>query len=179
MGSGTHKPDLSALSITQLADLTGAAEKTVIKRLRAAGVDPIRENGRTLFFAPPVALPVILMAGNGLNPAAEKARKDRADADLKELELAKRKRELLEADEVVAGWSALVLTWKERIRGVAAVATVRIPGFSKPMARTLLALVDETLTELADGGSSTDRRRTGKPARRRKAKSPRASKASA
>lgn len=178
------KPDLSQLTVTQLSELTGVSEKTALKRLRARAIQPVREDGRALYFAPQAALPVVLQVGEGLNPAAEKARLDRAKAELAELELAKRRRELLEAAEVERSWSGLVLTWKERIRGLPAVATVRVPGFSKAMARLMLGLLDETLTELADGGSADERPRGSrsrkkKPARRRAAKGKRAPKTSA
>lgn len=177
------KPDLSQLTVTQISELTGVSEKTALKRLRARAIQPVREDGRALYFAPQAALPVVLQVGEGLNPAAEKARLDRAKAELAELELAKRRRELLESGDVERGWSGMVLTWKERVRGVPAVATVRIPGFSKPMARLLLGMLDETLTELADGGSAEESRprRTGKrkSARRRSAKGKRTPKTSA
>lgn len=55
----THKPDRTQLSISELSDVTGFAKETVTKRLRAAGVHPVREDGRTLWFAPQEALPAL------------------------------------------------------------------------------------------------------------------------
>lgn len=162
----THKADLASLSTAQLADLTGKAPRTVGKLLRAAGVKPTTEDGRTLYWNPPVALPVIYGNGDGLNPQAEKARLDRARAETAELELRRRRGELLEVADVRDTWSDRILSWKEKLRALPASATVEIPGFSREMARKLLAMVDETLTELADGNVKP--RRT--PRRRAKAK---------
>lgn len=147
----THKLDLGALSLTQLSELTGSNLRTVAKRLREAGVETSRTDGRTLYFDPRVALPVVLGSGEGLNPAAQKARLDSARADSEELKLRVRRGELIEAAAVFHGWAAMALAWKNRIRAVPAAATIRVSGFSKAQARQFRALLDETLTELADG----------------------------
>jgi hypothetical protein len=66
----THKPDLGTLSISQLAGMTGHAKETVARRLRAAGLEPARADGRTLWFVTRDALAVLYGAevrrpGNG------------------------------------------------------------------------------------------------------------------
>ena len=89
----THRPDFSDLSTQSLADLVGKAHRTVHKLLRAAGVAPVREDGRTLYRHPATALLAIYGNGNGLHPAAEKARLDRARAETAELALRHRRGE--------------------------------------------------------------------------------------
>lgn len=147
----THGPDLSALSVTQLCELAGCANETGIRRLRRAQLAPVRTDGRTLYFAPPIALRVLLGVGDGIDGGAERARLDRARAAIAEQEYAKRSGELLAADDVRSEWSRRTLTWKERVRSIPANATVHVPGFTKEQGRALLKLIDQTLTELADG----------------------------
>jgi hypothetical protein len=106
----THKPDLSALSIAQLAELTGRHRTTVTQRLREARLDPVRTDGKTLWYTPRLALPVILGTGEGFDPQAEKARLDRARWELAELELAKRRGELISKDDSKAVGIAVAST---------------------------------------------------------------------
>lgn len=88
----THKAALNELSITQLAELTGQAKETVSKRLRARGLQPSRVDGRTMWFDPRIALAVLLGGGS---QQAEKERLDAARADLYELELEEKRKELI------------------------------------------------------------------------------------
>lgn len=161
----THKPDLASLSTQQVADLVGKAQRTIVRLLRAAGVAPVREDGRTLYWHPPTVLPVIYAVGEGLNPQAEKARLDRARAETAELELHRRRGELFERDDVYQTWASHTLSWKERLRSLPAEATVHVPGFTPAMGRKLLELIDATLTEIADGKvrPRTSRRRSKAP----------------
>jgi len=168
----THKEPLHHLSLSQLAEVSGKARETIRKRLAEAQVEPTREDGKTVWYYAPTALEVIFGRGEGLDPQAEKARLDAAKADMEELKLAEKRKELGSIPEIESAWAARVLGWKERIRGVPAAATVHIAGFTPNMARSLLRLIDATLTELADG--------TGAPGRRRRTRArPRASKTTA
>lgn len=141
------KVDLSALTTSQLAVLTGVKLETVSKRLRERGIAPIRSDGRAHFFDPRTALPIALGRSSA---TAEKARLDAARADLAEQELSKRSGELIETSEVKQRWAGMALSWKERIRSVPVVALSRVPGFTKAMAKPLAELIDSTLIELAD-----------------------------
>ncbi len=128
----THGPDLSALSITQLAKLTGCAKETVRKRLDAKGVAPARRDGRTIYYHPPTALPVILKAGDGLNPAAEKARLDATKADLAELDLAERRGELISASEAEAAIVVILTAVRTKLLALPAARAQEWAASSEP-----------------------------------------------
>lgn len=159
----THQRSLDLVSLSDLATLTRHDRRTIRKAL--AGVGPAKQDGRTIWYSAPIALAAIYADGGGLDPAAEKARLDAARADLAEQELRKRRGELLDAEDVRSTWSRRTLTWKERLRSLPAHATVHVPGFTKPMGRALLRLIDSTLGELADGTTRERRRRTSAPRR--------------
>jgi phage terminase Nu1 subunit (DNA packaging protein) len=94
--------------------------------------------------------------GEVLDLAAERARLARAQSEGAELKNAELRGELVAASDVFDRWANLALSWKNRVRGIPAAATVHIPGFTKAMARKLAGLIDETLTELANGRSDGD-----------------------
>lgn len=147
----THHRSLDLVSLSDLATLTRRDRRTIRKAL--AGVAPAKRDGKTIWYSAPVALDAIY-TGTALDPQRERARLDAARADLAELQAATRRGELLEVRDVRDTWSRRVLAWKERLRALPAAATVYVPGFDKAMARQLLRMVDDTLTELADGKGS-------------------------
>lgn len=148
---------MSHLSLTKIAELIGAKHETVAKRLRARGLEPAAKDGRGRLYDSRAALPIALGVGG---PGAERARLDAARAGLAEFELRKRAGELVEVADLKATWSDRVLTWRERIRAVPSEAVVHVAGFTPSMGRDLLRLIDQTLTEIADGGvPRTSRRR--------------------
>ena len=57
----TQKADLSRLSITQLRELTGRHATTIRKRLK--GLKPLAKDGRTIWYAPREALPLLFGIG--------------------------------------------------------------------------------------------------------------------
>jgi hypothetical protein len=146
-------PNLRELSISQLAELTGVKHETAIKRIRAKGIQPVREDGRAIFFDPVQALPVVLGVGSG---SAEKARLDAANADLRQLELATKLGEVvLRADPAIAMVSLATLT-ASRIRGVGASIAVALAAENTPA--RCQELVDaanaEALRDLAAAGDA-------------------------
>lgn len=145
----THGPDLGALSMTQLAALTGCAKETVSRRLRDAGVQPVRTDGRTRFYHPPQALRVILRVGEGLDLDAERARLARAQAVEKERRNAEMLGHLLPRRDVVFHWSDMIVAAKTRLRGIPKRLLVGVPGFTKAMAKATQGVIDEVLNELA------------------------------
>lgn len=94
MGQPQH---VRKMNISKLAWVTRTAAETVSKRLRSAGVEPVARDGRAIFFDPRAAIPILLGVGEGLNPQAERARLDRARAELTESALRARMAELVEA----------------------------------------------------------------------------------
>lgn len=128
----THGPDLSELSLTQLAALTGVAHKTAHTRLNAKGVEPVRTDGRTKFYSPRVALPVILGVGEGLNAQAEKARLDRVSADLKEEELRRIRGETATRAEWEEATVAILSAVRSRMLSVASQVAAEVAAEANP-----------------------------------------------
>jgi phage terminase Nu1 subunit (DNA packaging protein) len=97
-----NKKNLSELSINQLSALTGSTYRTIVARLR--DLPPKREDGRSKYYEPKVALPLIYEVGNlddgKLDPAQERARKDKELADKTAMENAATRGEMLNADRV-------------------------------------------------------------------------------
>jgi len=142
---------LHHLTTSQLAEITGCARATVRRRLAKAGLRPHRSDGRAVWYAAPQAIEAIL--GDDLNPRAEKARLDRARANLVEFQLAERRDQVAPVDEIARSWAEFVATSRKAIQSVPALATARIPGFTPEMERKLGEMLDATLVEL-DGGRS-------------------------
>lgn len=147
----THKVDLGALSITQLSDLTGVSEKTIRSRLMEKGVRTVREDGRTLWYAPRQALPAIFKLGDS-NPFAEKARLDAARADMTELDLAERRGELLPVADVEFALAALLSGARTRILAVPAKVAAEIAAETSPAACHALIerAIHEALEQIAN-----------------------------
>lgn len=95
--------------------------------------------------------PVTTSDGEVLDLTAERAKLAKAQSETAELKNAELRGELIRRDELRSAWADRVLSWKERLRAIPAAATVHVPGFSAAMGRALATLIDETLTELADG----------------------------
>lgn len=92
----------------------------------------------------------------------ERARSIRADAELKEMELAQKRRELVRVDDVARAAVDLVVLTKSRIMTVPARLAAEITGESSRImvqARIEKALTD-ALSHLADDGSSLTLNRT-------------------
>lgn len=164
----THKASLAELSISQLSELTGKAPRTISKRLERAQVATVREDGKTLYYAPQVALAAIYQEGTPQRPDAEKARLDAARADLAELELEERRGDLIGREDVVNTWSNRIAACKARLRAIPKRLVVQVPGFNRAMAKRALELIDDALHELAGASqqSAPRRARVGKRKKR-------------
>lgn len=146
----THKPDLAELSISQLALLTGFMPRTVRKRLAAAHVAPCREDGRTVWYEPPAALRALYGAPSG---GAERARLDAARADLAELELARRRGELINAEDAAAAGAAVASGVSQRIMALHVLAPlIRAADSDAEGAAVLEEGAREALEEIANVG---------------------------
>lgn len=90
------------LTQSHLAELTGKDRATVRKRLE--GLEPHSQDGRAKYFDAHVALPMILLientAGIDRQLQEEKLRYETARADRMELEVSKRKGELVEVESI-------------------------------------------------------------------------------
>jgi len=160
------KQDVSRLTVNQLEELTGRSHRFVKRRLAAAGVRPIGEDGRSRIYPAQAALAAIFVgAADRLDAAQERAALDRARREAAELELALKRRQVLDLDEVVHHWSGMAATCKTTLRALPGRMHQTVPGFTKGMARRLLALIDEALHELASD-DGVPRKRRGRGARR-------------
>lgn len=155
----THKPELSELSITQLHELTGKARETITKRLEGR-LQPTRRDGRTIYYAPRAALPLIYLDEEQLDATQERAKLDRARSEAQEMKNAVDRAELVPATAVVRTWAAKVVMVKTRMRSLPAQAASLIPGVTAQIARRIGELIERALTDLADDDSD------GRPAPR-------------
>ncbi len=81
----------------------------------------------------------------------EKARRDRSTAELNELRLAERKKELVSAKDVELVWSRHVVEARTQLLGVVSRFKGRRPGATQEDLRALDVLIRESLEALADG----------------------------
>lgn len=146
----TTGPDLSQLSISQLAELVGKDRRTVTKLLR--GLVPLADGGRSKVYGSRAALERIYLGVERLDVAEEQARLARARAEAQELKNREALGELLPRDACIRMWSLQYTAFKHSLRAIPGKALVRIPGFTKAMARALATMLDEALDELAGDG---------------------------
>lgn len=151
----THKDSLSKVSINQLCQLTGSSYRTIKKRL--SRLDPISEDGRTLFFDPKRALPMIYgpaisadedpLDAMVLDPVRQSARLAKARADKTELEIKILKREMIPAPEVETEWSALVIAFRAKMLTISSKAAQTITAAGKKDFHVVKGCIDELIYE--------------------------------
>jgi phage terminase Nu1 subunit (DNA packaging protein) len=153
----TQKADLSRLSLTQLQELTGRHPTTIRKRL--SGLKPIAKDGRTIWYAPREALP-LLVGSAGLDLTAERARLAKEQADGQELKNALARADLVLPDAMDRATIALATAVSSRLQAIGtrtapALAVERsVPGCQK----IVDAAVDQALHELADAADEAKER---------------------
>lgn len=153
----THKRTVAEMSQTELATASGISIPTVRLRLaQAPAIRPVRVDGKTTWFDAPTALARILApprdaGGDVLVLEDERARLAAAQADGQLMRNAEASRAMIPRNEVLQHWAGLVLNAREQLRNIPANALVRVPGFTRAMAKPLADLIDAALTELADG----------------------------
>lgn len=100
----------------------------------------------------------------GTGPNEDRARFDRARAELTELQVAEKRGELILRQDWIEISSARVVACKNAIRAIPKRLVVLVPGFSRAAAAASLQLIDEALDELSLGDPALD----GAPARKRR-----------
>lgn len=162
---GTQR-DITALSISQLAWIARCAQDTAAKKLREARLDPVREDGRATYYDPRDAIPILLGVGEGLNPAAEKARLDAAKASIAELELEEKRGSLVPRDDQLQAMLALATAVASRLDGVPPKAAHEVASESDPaVCQEIIARhIREAREDLAEAGAraseTLDRKRS-------------------
>ena len=140
------------ISGNQLSEMTGKSWRTVQKRLAAAGIEATRREGNADLFEAPAAFAAIYLpeAPKGLDPAQERARRDRATADKLEQELAVRSGELMEAGAVTAAWADHISSARSRLLAIPSKLPPLMEGRPAAAMQALLRTeINDALRELA------------------------------
>lgn len=150
----THKADLSLLSISQLATVTGHTRATVAKRV-GAKLDPVRTDGRTKYYSAPAAVGIVCGTGSGLDLSEERARLARAQTEATELRNATTRGELVPAREVLEHWANQVVATRAHLRAIPSQIAGELPHLTADEIVTVRRLIDRACAELADGLPAT------------------------
>lgn len=145
----THKADLSRLSITQLGELTGRARETIRKRLN--GLKPVAKDGKTIWYAPREALPLLFKKG-GLDLTDERARLAKEQADAQELKNAISRGDLVLPDATDHATIALATAISARFQalGTRLAPTLAAEGKAAGCQEIVDEAVRQALLELAE-----------------------------
>ena len=153
----------SRISTTQVSWIGRVKPETASRKLREAHLDPVARDGRTTWWDPRDAVPVVLGVGQGLVPAAEKARLDRASAELKELELEVRRAELVPACDTPVALRAIAQHIASHVDRIAPAVAPRLAREATPVGcqRIVAEAVRTALATLARDGRDLGRRKGG------------------
>jgi phage terminase Nu1 subunit (DNA packaging protein) len=148
--------DISRLSITQLAWISRVAKETASKKLREAQLDPVAQDARATYYDPRDAIPILLGVGDGLNPAAERARLDRAKSELAELELERERGNVVPREDQQQALIALATAVASRLDGVPPKAAHEVASETDPaICQEIIArCIREAREDLAAAGAS-------------------------
>lgn len=155
------RTSLRNLNITQLSEVSGLAQGTISAALNKAGLKPVSTGKQKLFDAPQALR--VLLTGSDLDPRAERARLDSAKADLAELELQRKRGDLLDASTVEAIGAAVTAGLQMRIMGLRNLGPeVRIAASDAEASEIIENAARDALAELARlDGVVDDARRAG------------------
>lgn len=147
MGVG---PDLRRLSISQLQSITGKSPRHIAEKLRGTGIQPVATDGRSVFYDPRQALPVLYEADS---PGAQKSRLDRARADAQEMKNAVSRGELVPEANVGLVGTTIIAAVGMRVMGLRTLgAAARAAGSDAEAAQIIEDGARDALTEIADMG---------------------------
>ncbi len=144
------KPELSELSINQLATLSGSTHRTIRKRL--ADLAPVRVTGNALLYNPKDALPLIYLGsdkGESLDLSQERARLAKVQTERQALLLERDRGRLIEIEavgEVVADEYARV---RSRLLALPNRLAAAFPEHRANVFAKSEAIVHEALEELS------------------------------
>jgi phage terminase Nu1 subunit (DNA packaging protein) len=148
---------LSLVTLTEVADLTGKAWRTIKQVVSSAGIAPAKrtkksdlyESGVVLraVYAPPEVVDV-----EDLDPIQEKARKDKESADKLAMENAVRRGELAQRKDVVRFWSDCQAAARAKFMSIGSKLAPRLVniGDANIIATAIRAEVSAGLAEFAD-----------------------------
>jgi len=143
--------ELSQVTVNQLAQLTGERNDTIKRRLFSfPPITAVKQNGRMLF--PSRSALDRVLGQNSTLPSAARARRDKADAELKELELKVRMGELIPRSEPARGYMALATGFSARIQAIPIKIAREIAAETKPAVceQILRRELHEALSDITD-----------------------------
>ena len=108
--------DIATMTTSEIAYLAGRKPGTVRKLLETAGMKPVREDGRSMFWDAREALNAL---AEKLDFAAERARLAKEQADAQELRNRQTRLEWIPADDVELFLVDLLTEFRLRVMGVA------------------------------------------------------------
>lgn len=150
-----NRPSWNRATLSQLVEATGMDKEPIRRRLNAhPAIEPLLRTGTAVYYDTPTALTRIFLGEGALNPALERARKDRADAELKELSLRERRGELIECADADRGELALATIVSGRVMAIPSKIAMEIAAESDPAVchEILHRECEEAMRDLADAG---------------------------
>lgn len=153
----THRPTIAQLSTSDVAWLAKRKPGSIRRQLETAGLQPVRQDGRTLLWDSRAAFRVLLDRND---VSAERARLDAAKADLAELDLKRRRGELVPADATDRVVIALATVVSSRIQSLPPALAPALAAEDSPQgcSAILEEAINRALNELADAALEAQER---------------------
>ncbi len=146
--------DFFEVSLNQLEQMTGFTYRTIIKKLKEAGCNPLRREGRSYIYDCKSALKCILVGSksddSGLDINAEKARLIHEQWKKVRVERQRLESKLVDAQLLAEAFETLVFNFKDKMNSLPATLANRVYGSESKLEMELVAkdLVDSALNEL-------------------------------
>lgn len=149
---------MKPITLTEIADLTGKAWRTVKKVVASAGIDPIKRTPRADLYDSEAVLRALyetrstIDEDEALDPVQEKARRDKEAADKLAMENAVRRGELARRADVTRFWSDCQAAARAKFLGIAPklAPQLRNIGDANVIAAAIRAEACAALAEFAD-----------------------------
>lgn len=151
---------LSVASINQMMDITGMAYRTIVKKLKEAGVEPVGTQGRAKLYSTPVAIKTMFHVKHSgdekkLDPVQEKAKLLNQQWRTAKIQRKKLKKELLPAARVQFYLENMVTNMKTKMLAIPNGVAKRLSTLTdkNDIVDYLTDEVREALTDLATDDS--------------------------
>lgn len=149
---------MKLITLTEIADLTGKAWRTVKKVVASAGIDPIKRTPRADLYDSEAVLRALydtrstIDDAEALDPVQEKARRDKEAADKLAMENAVRRGSLADTADVQRFWTDCISNARARALAMPAKLSPRLVniGDANVISAAVRAEVYAFLSELAD-----------------------------
>ena len=143
-------PDLSVLSISQLALVSGKTRETVRKKLDGV-IQPVNGgNAHSKKYSAPAAMAVLFNTGEGFDLTTERARHAAAQADQTELKNAVTRGEQIPRSEILPRFTMAIASLKSSVQGVPSRVRQQAPHMVAADVEMVRELLDNALHEFSD-----------------------------